>query len=287
MGSWVGDGACAWACLFVWWWWCCCCLWCRAVKRRGPTPAPPYPPAPPPRARAQVCDLSSLASIRELAEAWGAAPLHLLICNAGLMVHEREASAEGYELNFAVNTLGTLALVLALEPALLAAAPAARVVLVSSGGQYTAPLVVDDLEGKRMRKFDGTVQYARDKRRQLALGERLAARWAGAGVGVYAMHPGWTETEGVKKSIPGFYNTFKARLRNLAQGCDTTVWLCLEDAAKLQPGAFYLDRAPQPKHLPLAGTQYTEADAARLWDVLVGMLQPALPVGAPAHAPAA
>ena len=26
----------------------------------------------------------------------------------------------------------------------------------------------------------------------------------------------------------GFYNSFKDRLRDLAQGCDTTVWLCLE-----------------------------------------------------------
>lgn len=29
-------------------------------------------------------------------------------------------------------------------------------------------------------------------------------------------------------SIPGFYSTFQNKLRNLQQGCDTTVWLCLE-----------------------------------------------------------
>jgi hypothetical protein len=42
------------------------------------------------------------------------------------------------------------------------------------------------------------------------------------------MHPGWTETEGVKKSIPGFYNAMKSRMRTLEQGADTIVWLALE-----------------------------------------------------------
>lgn len=40
--------------------------------------------------------------------------------------------------------------------------------------------------------------------------------------------PGWTVTEGVKKSIPGFYERFKASMRNLEQGADTIVWLALE-----------------------------------------------------------
>ena len=71
--------------------------------------------------------------------------------------------------------------------------------------QYTEPLVVDDLQAERMKKFDGTQQYARDKRRQLALAERFAERWAGEGrrTAAYCMHPGWTATEGVKTSIPG------------------------------------------------------------------------------------
>ena len=50
----------------------------------------------------------------------------------------------------------------------------------------------------------------------------------GSGVTSYAMHPGWTVTEGVKKSIPGFYNKFKASMRDLHQGTDTIVWLALE-----------------------------------------------------------
>ncbi len=60
--------------------------------------------------------------------------------------------------------------------------------------------------------------------------ERFSQRWAAAGQrsAAYAMHPGWTETDGVKTSIPGCYATFKNKMRNLQQGVDTTVWLCVE-----------------------------------------------------------
>jgi dehydrogenase/reductase SDR family protein 12 len=42
-----------------------------------------------------------------------------------------------------------------------------RTVIVSSGGMYTQPLVNDDIYMKT--DFDGTVQYARNKRMQVVL----------------------------------------------------------------------------------------------------------------------
>ena len=82
---------------------------------------------------------------------------------------------------------------------------------------------------------------------------------------MFSMHPGWADTEGVRTSIPGFHKAFAAKLRSAAQGADTITWLALEDGAKLQPGAFYLDRAPQAKHLTLGGTRYSSAQAADLY----------------------
>ena len=47
-----------------------------------------------------------------------------------------------------------------------------RVIVVSSGGMYNAPLVTDDIF---MRKdFDGTTQYARNKRMQVCMIEKLS-----------------------------------------------------------------------------------------------------------------
>lgn len=48
-----------------------------------------------------------------------------------------------YELNFAVNVLGTFSLTELMLPSLEKAAPDARVITVSSGGMYTSPLTTD------------------------------------------------------------------------------------------------------------------------------------------------
>ena len=61
-------------------------------------------------------------------------------------------------------------------------------------------------------------------------------------------------------------------MRNLCQGADTIVWLAAEDAEKLDNGAFYLDRKPAAKHLPLAGTGYSPADVDTLWSTLQNMV---------------
>ncbi len=96
------------------------------------------------------------------------------------------------------------------------------------GVVHTEPLVVDDVECKKMKKYDGTIQYARDKRRQVALAERFDKLWGPKGLHVYSMHPGWTETEGVKRDIPGFWDTFKNSFRPLEQGADTITYLALQ-----------------------------------------------------------
>jgi hypothetical protein len=48
-----------------------------------------------------------------------------------------------------------------------------------------------------------------------------------------------------------------------------TLLLLLQDESKLQPGAFYLDRSPQAKHLTLGGTHYSPQQAAELWGKLM------------------
>ena len=143
--------------------------------------------------------------------------------------------------------------------------PAGRVVAVSSGGQYTEALVLEDMQWAAAGGFDGARQYARDKRRQTA----LTARWAEEhkDVRFFSMHPGWADTDAVRTSLPQFYETLKARLRSPAEGADTVVWLCCAPEAKLRSGGFYFDRREVEDHLPLAWTQYapervTELQAA-------------------------
>jgi dehydrogenase/reductase SDR family protein 12 len=98
----------------------------------------------------QLCDVSSLDSVRELAASVEAEqlPCHLLVNNAGVLVHTPDSkSSDGFEINFATNTLGTFALTSLLLPALkravVSTAGTARVVFVSSGGSSTSrPLTI-------------------------------------------------------------------------------------------------------------------------------------------------
>ena len=217
-----------------------------------------------------VCNVSSLEDIKALARKYRETgePLHVLVNNAGVMVDWAQ-SADGHELNFATNTLGSYAMTRAFEPILKDSTPA-RVIFVSSGGSLTEPLVVDDLEGSKVKrdKNFGQTQYARDKRRQLVIAEQLAKEWSGSGIGVYAMHPGWVDTHGVQTSMPDFRARFQGSLRNIDEGADTIVWLSVVEPERLEPGGFYLDRTSQSKHLPLSGTGYTQKEAEALMSKL-------------------
>ena len=117
----------------------------------------------------KICDLSQILSIKGLADEYrrdDGPPVHVLVCNAGIMMHDQVKSKEGFEMNMAVNTLGTYALIKYMSCALKRADPDGRVIVVSSGGALTEHLEVEDLEMNKGR-FNATVQYARDKRRQV------------------------------------------------------------------------------------------------------------------------
>ncbi|GLJ26378.1 hypothetical protein SUGI_0508270 [Cryptomeria japonica] len=205
----------------------------------------------------EICDLSSLKDVKAFASSFISKnqPLHVLVNNAGLMEHKRLTTIDGFELNFAVNIAGTFTVTELLLPSLDKTAPDARVITVSSGGMYSAPLT-SDLQFSE-GNFDGTIQYARNKRLQVALAEKWAELYGDRGIGFYSMHPGWASTPGVDKSLPDFSNRFRGKLRTAEEGADTVVWLALQPKDKLKQGQFYFDRAEAPKHLPLAGTKYS------------------------------
>jgi len=205
----------------------------------------------------RVADLSSVVAAKQVADEYLASgkPLHVLVNNAGCLVNPRAETAEGLEVNFATNTMGTYVLTDSLLPLLRSSAPS-RVVTVSSGGQYTEELVTEDLQWKERGGFDGSRQYARDKRRQTALTELWGKDAANAGVTFASMHPGWADTDAVRTSLPQFYEALKAKLRTAEQGADTVLWLCCVPAERLQSGAFYFDRRPTSAHLTLAATGY-------------------------------
>lgn len=219
----------------------------------------------------EICDLSSVGEIKSFASRFSAKdqPVHVLVNNAGILENNRSTTSEGLELNFAVNVAGTFTLTELMVPLLEKAAPDARVITVSSGGMYSTPLT-KDLQFSESN-FDGILQYARNKRIQVALTEEWAERYGNKGIGFYSMHPGWAETPGVAKSLPAFSERFSGKLRTSEEGADTVLWLAIQPKEKLVPGSFYFDRAEAPKHLLLSGTSNSHGAIKSIVDGLFSL----------------
>ena len=135
-------------------------------------------------------DLASLAGARQLADAVLAdhKRLDVFISNVGIgsrsLGPERRASADGYELRFAVNYLSGFLLAYLLLPLLKASAPA-RIVNVASLGQH--PIDFDDV--MITRGYDGSRAYAQSKLAQIMFTIDLARELEGSGVTVNSLHP--------------------------------------------------------------------------------------------------
>jgi len=135
-------------------------------------------------------DLSSLADTRRLAEAVLAdhKRLDLFVSNAGIGSQnegpQRQTSADGYELRFAVNYLSGFLLAHLLLPLLKSSAPA-RIVNVASLGQH--PIDFDDV--MITRGYNGSRAYAQSKLCQIMFTIDLAEELKGSGVTVNALHP--------------------------------------------------------------------------------------------------
>ena len=218
---------------------------------------------------AYVADMASLAAIGAAAAAIAAAEpaIDILVDNAGAIHAERSTSVDGFEASLALMAIGPFALVAHLMP-LLRRSPGARVIAVTSGGMYTQPLDVEDLDGEEI-SYSGPRFYARAKRAQVALIREWARRTAGSSVAFVSMHPGWARTPGLADSLPGFDRIMGPILRTPAEGIDTIVWLATAPRTAIVSGRLYLDRRPRP----FDRATWTRLDAAarrRLWEAVVG-----------------
>ncbi len=224
---------------------------------------------------ADLSDLSLLSETAAFAARFAERheSLDVLVLNAGALVHEYTATAEGNEITLATHVLSQFLLTGALRPLLEAAAPS-RVIVVASGGAYTQRLDVDALD-PAPDSYDGTRAYARCKRAQITLVGEWSRRLTGTGVVVNAMHPGWADTPGLRHALPGFARIFGPLLRTAEEGADTTVWLASAPEAAEPSGEFFLDRQARVKHRLGRTRRPDEAEEAeRLWQLCAARTAP-------------
>ncbi|MEM6930390.1 MAG: SDR family NAD(P)-dependent oxidoreductase [Myxococcota bacterium] len=191
-----------------------------------------------------------------------------LIHNAGALLAERTENAAGIEVTVASQVLGPFLLTARLLPALGANSPS-RVLTMSSGGMYSAPLTVNRLQmsgPESPNPYNGTEQYARAKRAQVTLNEIWAQKFPDSGVRFHSLHPGWADTPGVEEALPTFRKIVGPLLRSPDEGADTLVWLAADDTAILENGGFWHDRARRSIHrLPRTRQRDTDRRRADLW----------------------
>jgi len=178
-------------------------------------------------------DLSSLAEVRRLAEAvkQATARLDILINNAGvgrgIDPTKREASADGYELRFAVNYLAGFLLTELLLPLIKKSAPA-RIVNVSSLGQER----IDFSDVMLTRDYDGMRAYRQSKLAQILFTIDLAHALEGSGVTVNALHPAtFMDTKMVRE--------FGAPRSTVEEGADAILRLALAPELEGRSGLYF------------------------------------------------
>jgi len=137
-----------------------------------------------------LADFSSLAGVRQLAKSVLANEkrLDVFVSNAGIGSQnngpQRQESADGHELRFAVNYLSGFLLAYLLLPLIKAATPS-RIVNVASLGQH--PIDFDDV--MITKNYSGSRAYAQSKLSQIMFTIDLANELKGSGVTVNSLHP--------------------------------------------------------------------------------------------------
>lgn len=225
-----------------------------------------------------IADLASQKQIRELAEqirlksaslGKGAkqecARIDVLINNAGTFSGWFIATAEGFELQLAVNHLAPFLLTHELMP-LLKAAPAGRVITVSSGSHYRTRINWNDIE---LRKHYNCLRaYKQSKLANVLFSSELNRRLGpNATVRGYAVDPGLVNTEIGLKGTNGLVKWIWTKRRqggvDSAAGAATSIYLASEPSVQAAQEVYW------KKCRPKRPSRYSEQEDAafRLWEI--------------------
>ncbi len=203
-------------------------------------------------------DLADLASIDAFAAGMGS--IDVLVNNAGLYSPRRRTTADGFELTFGVNHLGTFALTQRMLPRLR---EHGRVVTVASRAHRLGRLRFDDLHRER-RPYVGWFAYADSKLANILFARALAQRM-GDRIDSNSLHPGVSVTN-IFASAPalvrGILRPFADSAADIAR---TSVLLASSPEVAGVTGGYWQDEAPR--------TPWRRARddtlAQRLWSVSV------------------
>lgn len=210
-------------------------------------------------------ELASISGINAFADDFAArnSRLDVLVNNAGALWTRRQASADGYEMTWAVNHLGPFLLTARLLP-LLKRAGNARIVTTASSAHLGGSIEFDNLG--LPESFSRSGAYGRSKLGNVLFTFALARRLVGSGVTANCLHPGVVAT-GFFRFIPVIGPAVKLLatpfLRSPDKGAETLVWLAGDDSLGETSGGYFHDMKPG-RLSPLADDMAVQE---RVWDI--------------------
>jgi NAD(P)-dependent dehydrogenase (short-subunit alcohol dehydrogenase family) len=168
-------------------------------------------------------DFADLSEVRRLSTELKS-PLDILVNNAGCWTAARAETRDGFEMQFGVNHLAPFLLTELLLPK-LAAAKAARIVMVSSTMHQRGMLDFDDLMQTQGR-YNGVKAYANSKLCNLLMMTELATRLPDS-ILINALHPGAVATDIARAggAIGFLLRLGRPFLLSPAQGARTSLYL--------------------------------------------------------------
>ncbi len=219
-----------------------------------------------------VDDLARPADVRRLATVLlGKYPrISLLVNNAGAFFRRREVTPDGLERTFALNVLAPLLLTELLADRLKASAPS-RVVNIASAAHRRQRVPFDDLQFTR--RYPGYSVYGTSKLELILLTRELGRRFAGSGLTINAVHPGFVAS-GFGQNNGGttaLTIRFFAKLfgRTLERGAETPVMVATDPTLSSVTGAYFSDRRVVPGDPASADLD----SARRLYDACESILR--------------
>ncbi len=215
-------------------------------------------------------ELEDLSTVRSLARRAGVQPLDILVNNAGIMGGARRTTVSGFEAQLGVNYLSHFVLTGALLEA-LRAAPAPRVVSLSSLAHRVGSIAFDDLQSQK--GYAPFRAYGQSKLAMLMFALELQRRSDRHGWGLIsaAAHPGGSATNLMTASGSSKLVTRLAAMvtQSAAAGAEPT--LLAATRADLPPASYWgptgaIEFKGPPGPAKMSGRAADPEAAARLWE---------------------
>jgi len=189
---------------------------------------------------AMKLDLCDFRSVREFAQTFKdrKIPLHILINNAGVMnVPKFEQTTDGFETTLQANHLGHFLLTILLIEVIKSSAPS-RIINLSSFVAKDGHINFEDINTSK--PYDQWKAYTQSKLANILFTNSLADKLQGSGVTVYAVNPGFVQTDLLKTSNAAITFASKFAAKSPDKGAHTSLYVALAPVEK-ETGKYFSD----------------------------------------------